>query len=256
MQRLLIALVFSLSLTVHAGAQTRTDWEDAGLKGRVKSIRVEQAEFVGLEGTTVAKARHVTSEATYDSQGSLLEEWSYKPDGTLRGRKTFARDADGHKTVTSYSAAGVLLGSAVYTYDEAGHITGTASYNARGALIGRSVSIYDARGRFAGGMTYNADGSLDTRTVVTFDAEKQRAERAYYDAAGKLLGKDSLTDAGGYAIHNKPDGTVWSKDVYQTNVKELDAQGNWIKRTWHKSVTQEDKTEDRIEVLYRTITYY
>lgn len=255
MRLLLGALSFALLLSATAAGQSKTDREAAGLQGAVKSVRVEQVELAA-DGQTSKRPRWLTSVTTYDQQGNVLEELHYQPNGALREKRTVARDNEGHKVITTYNAGGAVTAKTVNSYDDAGHITGTLTYDGAGVLKHKSASTYDERGRFTGGAVYNADGSQMSKTVVTFDEEKKRPELAIYDEHGTLMGRQALTDAGGYVINYRPDGTIWFSETRQPAQREFDGHGNWLKQTWPKSVTREDRTEDVISVEYRTITYY
>ena len=255
MQRWLITLSLALLCNASAGAQTKTDREHDGLKGPVKSVRVELVEFAA-DGQTVLRQRHVQSMTSYDEQGNLFEELAYRPDGSFWSKKTYARDGEGRKIVTSYNRDGALSSQMIYTYDTAGRIAGWANYDAKGALKNRAVNTYDKDGHLTGGEVYNADGSLESRTVIMFDEEKKQPVNSFYDAHGALINKESLTSAGGDVIRYQPDGAVWMKETHGAAKFEYDAQGNWIKQTWPRSVTQDNKTVETIEVLYREIAYY
>ncbi|MBC7910110.1 MAG: hypothetical protein H7Y30_06400 [Pyrinomonadaceae bacterium] len=256
MKKLFGALLFGI-LSIHQiGAQTITDREGQGLKGAVKSIRVERAEMVKKEDKLVERRRFLMSIFTYDEQGYRTEELSYNPDGALAGKSVISRDDKGIRTTIFYKADGTMRAKWVDSLDKDGRFQGGAHYDADGALESRSAYTYAADGKLIEAAMYNADGSLKNKTVFKHNAEGKQIGYEVYNAAGVLMQKDVQDGANKSNTMYDGNNTMTHNWIAQQPSYELDAQGNWIKKSTLQLVTRGDHTEEIVEVLYRTISYY
>ena len=255
MKKVLGVLLLSLSLASFTSAQTMTDRETDGLKGKVKSVRVESAHVSKRDGQAFESSRRLQSEATYDEKGNKLEEIRYNSRGAIEERVVSGRDEKGHPTKTQYKADGTIASKWVFNYDAKGKMTGGAQYAADGTLQLKMVREFDANGKFISGAMYDVNGALMNKTVSVYDAQGKQAKDTVYNAAGALL--QELVRAGGVdtVTMYDSDGTIRYKAVSQSPAVESDSNGNWIKRSTPMTTTQRGKTEEGIEVVYRTITY-
>jgi hypothetical protein len=256
MRNLLGMLLFSLSLACTASAQARVDRETDGLKGRVKSVRVERSKVRKRDGRTFEESKRLQSVATYDEKGNKLEEVGYNSDGAVTWKRVFARDDKGNRTETTYKADGTIDAKWVTTYDASGKMTGSAQYAADGSLRHKSVREFDANGKLITGAIYDANGSLMNKTFFSYDAKGPQARDALYNADGTLVQELVRTDTGYTVVLYDSDGSVRYKSFDQLPSSELDSNGNWIKQTTLRTILQGGKPEETEEVTYRTIIYY
>ena len=254
--KLFSTLLLGLLLVYIISAQIRTDKEVDGLKGEVKSVRLERTEIFQREGKPVEKARILQSVITYDEKGNKIEELRYNFNGSLAEKMVFARDDKGNQTKIIYKPDGTIDSKWVYNFDASGKMTGGAQYNSDGVLRLKMVRNFDARGKLIEGAMYAADGSLMNKTLFKYYAEGKQTEDAVYNASGTLMQKYMRSDIGDTVVLYDNDGEIRYKAISQSPSLELDSQGNWIKRSTLRTVTQGDKAEGVIEVVYRTIIYY
>jgi hypothetical protein len=245
----------SLLLFSAINAQTKTDLEIEGLKGHVQSVRFERAELLQGVSKPVEKWRFLESVTTYDEQGYRIEELRYKSDCSLFEKMVFTRDDKGNQTKIVYKADGAVDSKWIYDYDSRGRMISGSWFNPDGSPRLKIVKTYDASGKLIEETMCNADGSIRNKTLFTSDAEGNRVVTAYSDT-GALADKSVWSQAGGNVVLYNNDGTVWYKAVSRYPSIEYDSQGNWIKMSTPKTVIQGDKTEEVIEVAYRTYIYY
>jgi len=159
MKNSLVILLFLLLPLSNINAQTKSDLEKEGFKGRVKSARYEIAELLQLVGQTVQRYKLLKSVIIYDEKGNRIEELRYNSNGSLFERMVFTHDDKGNQTNTIYKADGTVDSKWVYNYDPSGRITKGSWYNADGTLRLKIVKTYDDKGEIIEDAMYNADGS-------------------------------------------------------------------------------------------------
>ncbi len=100
MNRLVVTLFSCLLLAIPAYAQSqKSDIEDEGLKGRVKSILAEDAKLANESGKRVEAKRVSSSTAAYDEKGNLTQRVFHRSDGSVHFTIKY-RFIDGDKTST------------------------------------------------------------------------------------------------------------------------------------------------------------
>lgn len=251
--RIVIALAACGFPSILACAQTpKTDRDDGGLKGSVKSVTAEDARL----SDGVEAGRVPSSSATYDRGGNLTQQTFHRANGkphfTIRyglvdGDKTsttvYAEDASSpppppapaasSKQATGGPGDPRFEAKYKYKYDGRGNRIEEARYGNRGALQVRDERKFDAEGRRVEWARYTADGELNLREVILYDAGGQVSEETYYSADGSVSSRYSYA---GY---------------------QVDAKGNWVKRVKSKWVTKNGRSYFEPEmVTYRTIAYY
>lgn len=251
-----LLLLLSLTLASFVNAQTLLDREMDGLKGKVKSVRVERASVLKRAGQLVEGARVLQSETTYDEKGNRLEEVRYSRNGAVEERVVSGRDENGNQTKTNYKPDGTIVSKWVYTYDAKGKMMGGAQYAADGTLQMKMVREYGADGKAISGAMYDANGALMNKTLFSYDEKGKQKKDVLYNAAGALMQEYARSAEGDTVVLYDNNGTIRLKSVSQAPAFEYDASGNWIKESISRTDTHGDKTAETIEVAYRTITYY
>lgn len=227
----------------------KSDAEDEGLKGRVKTVFTESED---LSGTWSVSKRKPSSMAYYNESGNLTKRDSY--------------DYRGHPSdITVY---GYLDGERVshfksidYEYDPPAGIvvvaTGESAKNKYDPRYSYKFKFKYEGGRLVEKDWYGSDGKLWMR--YTYNYKGNQKEELVYSADGSLNQKYlyTLDDKGNELekiSYQVKDDSI--RDKYSSSY-EFDAKGNWIKKTVSKWVTKDGKSSfEPYYVDYRTITYY
>jgi hypothetical protein len=228
----------------------KSDAEDDGLKGRVKLIESEDQD---LSGTWTVQTRKLSDIKYYDRRGNLTkrESWDYQgnpSDITVYGY------LDGARVSNS--------GYVRYEYDPPPAMApppppGQATLKRDSRYAFKFTYKYDDKGRLAERVMFSNDGKLWQRRVLTY--EKQQQESLYYSEDGQLNSKSiEKFDEKGSVIESESWDVATEKirDRYAYQY-EVDAQGNWIKRTTLKWTTKDGKSSFVPSyTTWRKITYY
>jgi len=235
-------------------AQTKkSDKEDAGLRGKVRTVFAEDAKLSQSGGQWIEGKRQPSHEETYDEQGNMIKRLAYDYRGNLRDTTTYTV-IDGDKTSKWESirhdydpppamappSAGTpkphdprFDNRYVYKYDSRGHRTEVTLYRSDGSQGNRNVTTFDEKGNKVKWELYTAEGELNFSSTSKFDDKGNEIEVTYYHANGTMSERYSHTDY------------------------EFDAAGNWIKRKTLKWTTKSGQSIfEPYEITYRTISYH
>lgn len=127
------------------------DREKNDLNGRVKSVRVEAAEFTEEDGRRVEKPWYGYA-INFDLAGNLVERLHRNPDGSA------------WRTTNDYSETGDLI--ATSNYDASGRLTNQVRY----------MYSYDDKGRPIAEQRFMSNGETYAPTVYRYDAEGRRTK--------------------------------------------------------------------------------
>ncbi len=227
----------------------RSDAEDEGLKGKVKTVFTESED---LSGTWVVSKRKPSSTVYFNQQGNFTKRESYDYKGnpmeiTVYGYLDGNRVSDFKSIEYEYNPPPMVIGSASGEPEP--------KYDKRYSY--KFKYKYDDKGNLKEELLYSNNGKLWTRTVYTYQGNHK--EELVYDEKGALNQKETYTlDAKGNEIEevdfNAQDNSIRDKYSY---TYEYDSQGNWIKQAMFKWVTKDGKSSlEPYSVDYRTITYY
>jgi hypothetical protein len=248
----LIIVAFLLcGLTVHA-QQHKSDREDAGLKGKVKSIVVEREDLPNSSNHQYGGRRQSSYTEQYDEQGTLTERLAYDYRGNLRDKIVYMfvdgeRASKTESIQQSYDPPPPMLPPSPGTPKTRDPRYGT-----------KYKDTYDERGnRIERQLIYN-DGSKGTRLVYTFDKKGNKTKMEFYPSDGKLEFSVTHTyDSKGVETEEtayQADGSLRYKFTYE--YLEFDSKGNWIKRKSSKPNKAGQAQYEPDSITYRTITYY
>lgn len=265
----IIALALGLLFTHSAAAETPVN-----LKGPVKSVQIKK--FRGIE-----KPGDLSSTVyLYGRKGNLVEETAYNSKGSITLRRIYVYDAEGKKIQEAdYGSKGALAYRRVFTYASKGKPAEMASYDSHGAFLGKWIFSHDAKGNLTNKVWHGEKGLPGNRVVLTYDASGNKiseveslpsgmAHKRVFSTNGSLIeeiwydSKDSVSmkwiytyDAQGnktqVAVHDKQG--LLGKAAY---VYVFDDVGDWVKRTEVCLFDRVSCSNDKPEVIYRTITYY
>lgn len=229
MRRIIIPLVLALALVAPSRAQQRkSDLEHAGMKGKVKTVKVEEGKVSNKSGKPVEGKRVQVETQSYGENGMMVK--SIRIDAGVRGDYFYSYDANGNRLELIRNATSSSRVKTEFKYDANGYRLEEVQTGDEG-LVAKIVSVYDARGFRTERRMYNKQG-LFARRTYTYGADANPTEEAEYDPKGGLVGKQSYS-------------------------YELDSTGNWIKRiTSMQGMSNGKPFTEPAEATYRTITYY
>lgn len=229
MRRIVVSLVVTVLLMTTASAQQKkSDLEHAGLKGKVKTVKIEEAKFSTKSGNQVEGKRVQLETTNYGENGMMVKSVRY--DADKRGDYFYNYDSSGSRLEFIRNATSSSRVKTEFKYDANGYRLEEEQTGDEG-LVAKVVSVYDAQGLRTERRMYNKQG-LFARRTYTYGADGNPTEEAEFDPKGGLVGKQGYT-------------------------YEFDSAGNWIKRiTLSQGMSGGKPVSEPAAVTYRTITYY
>lgn len=284
MSRVLTLAALVLGCVSSGSAQVETSRQQLGLRGPVRTVRVEIAKVspAGIESDRV-----VLYANSYDTHGNTIRQAVNNPSGAQRWNYAWRHsyDARGREIRTDYyDANGVLTSSGIIVYDDKAHTALLSQHNPNGSINHIREISFDDKGnkvreifRYPGGTvsdqasTYNSQGkrtevifrdvagNLDRKVLWNYDERGNQTELVLEQPDGKRkqqFKKEFAYDQNGNVVEElnyKTDGSPKSK---QTFTYEFDSQGNWTKRTTSRELFTQRGTTSESEITYRRITYF
>lgn len=229
----------------------KSDAEDEGLRGRVKTLFVERRD---LSGTWTVQTRRPSQMVYYNEGGNVTRKADYDYKGNLFQIRVYGyvdgERASQDKTIEpEYNPAAMLVSAPAasevktkydprysfkykYRYDERGRLTEEAWHGNSEKVWLRFVYHYPNLSERET-LVYSEDGALNQKYTTTLDAHGNEIEES---------------------SHNTKTDAVDNKYVY---TYEFDRHGNWIKQITSKWGTRDGKSQFLpYSITYRTITYY
>jgi hypothetical protein len=231
-----------------AVAKAKTDLEDRNLKGRIKSVLNEAANF-GVKDSLKQKKPTLLEE--FDEKGNLLKAVEYDSYGEVSKIKVYGYVAG--KRVSR-------IGS-VESESSPGGIA--LNFPASGKADNRFDEHYVYKylgGNLVEELTYLNDTMLISRTRYAY--LKNKKETSYFDGGAKAFRRVSAElDEKGNEVKLtifEPEGRKYNAlDPYEIKYDSFDAQGNWTQRTVSKFYGLQGQGKYFAEAVeYRTIIYY
>ncbi|MFY9556467.1 MAG: hypothetical protein WAV47_17270 [Blastocatellia bacterium] len=222
-------LIMAVALAPPAGAQQRkSDLEHAGLKGKVRTVKIEQAKLSNKSGKPVEGKRVQIETQSYGENGMLVK--AVRIDAGLRGDYFYSYDGAGNRLELIRNSTSSSRVKTEFKYDANGNRLEEVQTGDEG-LVARIVSVYNSSGLRTERWMYNKQG-LFARRTYSYGADGNPIEEAEYDPKGALAGKQSYS-------------------------YELDSTGNWTRRVTSVLIANNGKSSSEpAETTYRTITYY
>ena len=163
----------------------RTDKEKLELKGSVKNVLVETAQFEEQDGQTTEKPSFRYA-FTFNAEGQIIEQATRNPDGSELRTVNHYSDSGNLLATTGYDQTGAVHSEVRYIYDANDRLTAEQHVNPDGETTTSSTYAYDdARGKMKIQELDSPEKSslmiiAGTNTCVTA-AEVQRVESRYDD---------------------------------------------------------------------------
>jgi YD repeat-containing protein len=229
MKRIVITLILVVAIvSLSRAQQKKTDLEHAGLKGKVKSVKIEESKLSNKSGKQVEGKRVQLETQNYGENGMLVKAVRY--DADKRGDYFYDYDSSGSRIEFIRNATSSSRVKTEFKYDANGFRIEEVQTGDQG-VIAKVVSVYDAKGLRTERRMFTKQGLFARRTYA-YGADGNPTEEAEYDAKGGLVGKQSYS-------------------------YEVDSTGNWIKRiTSSQGMSDGKPVSEPVAVTYRTITFY
>lgn len=233
----------------------KTDAEDDGLKGKVKSVTQTEEDLLGVRSFVGIKTAF---EEFYDENGNRIKHIGYNPEGIpnsitvygfingLKVAKFGENISQGYNPPPPAPAPMSMMPNAEKPKPVDARYSEGYEYK------------YDDKGRLQEIVYYRNNGEMRDKKVYTYDGSK--VDISSYGKEGKIFYKTiEVVDDKGNTIEKTFDrqSSQFSNSVYTYKYDSFDAKGNWSKRT----VTGKDGLygggfRDQKYIEYRNITYY
>ena len=281
---ILAASILVLTGLVHG--QVRTAVELSGLKGSVKSVRVERTRLVQVNGADREFPRVLVSIETFDRDGSKTQQAISDPERSDRWdyRWRYTYDSGKREIRRDYfNANGVRTSTGITNYHDNGYRVVVTQHNPNDSINHVRELFYDDKFnkvreviRFPNHPTpeilstydhhrrvveevFKTDGRFDYRNVYTYDDHHNRIRFEVYKADGTFMqiqNRRHLYDADGNIVETsnfKPDESLTTKENF---TYEFDDHGNWTKRKTVRQTFKDTGSTFETEITYREINYY
>jgi len=242
-KRTFILLALSVCLICQASAQEKSNREEDGLRGLVKSVRIECSVFEKRLAKWIEGRREIQTVEKYDLGGNLIESAHYNQ-GVLERKFVSTFDGRGHLIETRtdesqaefstqslpryndqgrlveeflYDSKGSLLVRSGYSYDDRNNQTAAIHYDGKGALNCRIDFTYDLEDRLVGVLCYVAEGGRASREFNEYDSIGRKVLEAHYGQNNSLASKrvyhyDTSGNQAGSALYDA-DGSLIAKTI-------------------------------------------
>lgn len=245
MQTIITALALSLLFFQSSGQGKKTDREFDELNGPVRLVRVDTEDVRDQSGNPKNNTRSIEKIAAYDLNGRMTQQIVGFGSNCASSRHVFSYDAAGNRTETVYWGKDVVPGNKtdpaqphgsplerkqVFKLNKSGERSEVDEYDNAGRLLGKTLYKYDDKGRI--------------KEIIEEDnSTRYRCEFKYNDAG---LASERTCE---YPDYRGRDTTQY--------VYELDATGNWTKKTAKvSSVAPNGSVHESTRISYREFQYY
>lgn len=261
-------------------------WCKHHLRGRVKCVYYEVADFSAYSGRWIEEQRRPLKTILFNENGYVTKELLYDPGGSLSQVGFREYDANGNKMkVVFRNPRGAVLSWRKYQYDETGCLLQCVSFEARAPVTKqRCCPVYDQSGNKveevwcdedgtpsrkyvyqyypAGAIAkqvmykYADDGSIEEKWDSIYNEQGNIVETICFDDRGRTIAgptkyryNDDGVEIEGVTFSLK--GNLYSTTSY---FYDFNMQRNWIKRL-EIFRTIESRFETRV-VTYRALEHY
>ncbi|MDM7920824.1 MAG: hypothetical protein QUS14_00875 [Pyrinomonadaceae bacterium] len=231
-----------------AAAKEKSDAEDSGFIGKVKTV-IEESE--NLIGATPRGSRHRSSVTDFNENGNRTKHVSYESAGipfsvTVYGFIDGARASDS-ELVEGGAATIVAVGGPPDTTRRDPRYEFKLQYKYSGGRLSEE-KMFGNDGKLWMAYAYKYAGDLKTELVYDEDGELNQKYAYKMDAKGNPIE---------YRVYDMAENWERVESVTRYSYLEFDEKGNWTKRSV-VNVIKENSVERAVpsEIEYRTITYY
>jgi hypothetical protein len=197
MKKILLLFLVAIISGCGAGHKSvkKTDLDEKGLKGKVKSVEEIKHNAVVKFGEATKGEKMSSFLFKYDEKGNLIERNEYNSDNSLKIKTTYKYDEKGNRIgLNQYNSAGSLNSKETYKYDEKGNRIELNWYISDGSLY---TCKYDEKGNWIEGNFYNSNGSLYRRGIAEYKYDNKGnwiELNSYKEKSGKAKEADEITE--------------------------------------------------------------
>lgn len=267
--------VLLLLIGIICNAQSGTDLAAQRLKGKVKSVTVNQLHRYKKSEVFTPWAKSYRQVSNFNNKGLLTEYYEFEANDSLSYRIAYNYISKEKKAeVTYFDKTGKAISHRIHTYDGRGNKIEEVHYTPGGQQERRYTYAYDNRGNMIEMINHKKDSTVYSKSTWKYDGNNNKIEylletpgyasstwKYKYDDKGNnteetwIAGKTiNFRFERTYDVHGNVVKEVKYKDdkLLDTSSKTYtyDAKGNWIKR-----VELTSKGED-YHIDERTIIYY
>lgn len=234
MKKIFFVLAVMTLISSCTGNKTKNDLAKNNIKGKVRTITESQYSGIEKFGEAQKKSLVYKKIYTYNHNGNLTEECTYKPDGSLKIKTNNKYDEKGNLTEeNNYSPDknSFFNYKCIYKYDEKGNRTELNNYNFDGDLHYKQTYEHDDNGNLVGEKHYNPDGSFRDNPITY-----------KYDDNSNVVDEK----------HNNADGTVSAQITYIYDNNRKNTEQNFFvneKLFWH-GIYSYDENGNVVEEIY------
>lgn len=209
------------------GKKKKTDVEDEGLKGKVKSVRVYR--YYSIDDKTFS-INHLTMSKTdssyhlkvnYDEKGNLLGWEGNKGEKLL----TITFNKSGYRyTATKFNTDGIRTYLDSFFYDTKGNMIEDKGFAYRGdtlLLACKNKYEFDSKGNMTKMFSYASTNEIGDKWLYKYDANGNQTEQTEYSPKGIFLQKRiyKYDDKGNVSETSFYGDSLIFKNVYKYNDK-------------------------------------
>ena len=235
MKTLTIVVLLALSPALAHAQTMNMAMATYGIKGPIRTFRIEVATFVPKDGSYVEGPRVLRSEASFNEDGNRTDLRFYNDQGALTGR--IAMTYNGRKMIESINSdgGGRMWLRTVFFHDDQGRSNGSMAYNPDGSLHSKWVIKRNDRGLVTESARYSGQGVLLEQTTMLYDGPKLIThQREMYFPTGSLQLRTTYEAATkrSETITYRPDGSVLNKSFRENwDIAEFSPNGTLQKAT-------------------------
>ncbi len=192
----------------------KTEVENDGFKGRVKSVKVTEFKIEEKNGRQI-KAQTSTIVTKYDKKGNKFEMLNFDSSGKIERKTTYKYNEKGLQTEQlSFEANGKTLLKINYKYDEKGNQTQQV-YSSPSGIIFRKIT-HSNGGKID--QLFHDNGKIRSQTISKFDEQEGfwTNEEVSYDREGRAISQKGTRSAPG-----NPPRTIGKLDKRGLEVERL-----------------------------------
>ena len=248
MQTTIAALAVSLLFVQSSGQGKKTDRDFDELNGPVRFVRVDVEDYPDQSRTPKTATRSFEIKA-YDVSGRATEAiiGNFGKE-CVSSHHVYSYDAEGNRTQTIYSDDSLVAG-----------VTSDPSQPPASPMISKEVFKIDGAGRRSEINVHDNAGTLLGKTLYKYDDKGRVKEEIQEREKGNSI---SYRCEFKYNDSGLPSEMTCEYPTYKARGKtqyayELDATGNWIKKTVKESkVAPNGSVHESTLIAYREFQYY
>ena len=179
-----VVLLALMSPLAHAQNMAMSTY---GLKGPIRSYRIEVATFVSQDGNHVEGPRVLRAEASFNKDGNRTDLRIYDDKGVLARRIAMTFDGRKMTEAINYDGKGKMWLRTVFSFDDEGRANGSTTYNGEGTLLSKRVTKRNNRGLVTESTEYSAEDVVMEQVLMGYDGPRVIShERSVYFPNGSL----------------------------------------------------------------------